>query len=106
MERVKLSKDCKRILLALYNERYSNRVPESDLEFFNLLEVKGFVKSSHTKGDGHIEMFAPRLTEEGLAYITTNPSLKDPSIWDDKKYTINTVISVVALLVAIIALVK
>lgn len=106
MEKVKLSKDSKRILLALCNGKYPDRVPESDLEFFNLLEVEGFVKSAHTKGDGHMEMLAPRLTEEGKAYITTNPTLKNPSIWDDKKYIINTIISVLALIVAIIALIK
>ena len=106
MEKVKLSKDSKRILLALYNGKYPDRVPESDLEFFNLLEVEGFVKSAHAKGDGHMEMLAPRLTEEGKAYITTNPTLKNPSIWDDKKYIINTIISVLALIVAIIALIK
>ena len=106
MEKIKLSKDSKRILLSLYNGNYGDMVPESDLEVFNLLEVKGFVKSAHTKGDGHIDMLAPRLTDEGRAYFAENPSLHNPSIWDDKKYIINTIISVVALAVAIIALFK
>ncbi len=106
MEKIKLSKDSKRILLSLYNGNYGDMVPESDLEVFNLLEVKGFVKSAHTKGDGHIDMLAPRLTDEGRAYFAENPSLQNPSIWDDKKYIINTIISVVALAVAIIALFK
>jgi len=106
MEKVKLSKDSKRILLALYNKNYPDRVPENDLEEFNLLEVEGFVKSAHAKGDGHIEMLAPQLTNEGRAYIATNPSLNNPTIWDDKKYIINTIISVLALVVAIIALIK
>lgn len=106
MEKVKLSKDCRRIMLAMYNGNYSDRVPENDLEAFTILEVEGLAKSAHTKGDGHIEMLAARLTEEGLAYIAVNPKLKNPSILDDKKYIINTIISVVALAVAIIALFK
>ena len=35
-----------------------------------------------------------------------NPKLNNPSIWDDKKYIITTVISVVALIISIIALLK
>jgi hypothetical protein len=104
MEKIKLSKDSKRILLSLYKGNYGDMVPEADLDLFNLLEVEGFVKSAHTKGDGHVELLAPRLTDEGRAYIVANPSLHNPSIWDDKKYIINTIISVVALAVAIIAL--
>jgi autotransporter-associated beta strand protein len=46
------------------------------------------------------------LTDIGEAYLYSNPQLKDPSIWDDKKYWINTAISLVALIVAIIALFK
>lgn len=106
MEKVKLSKDCRRIMLAMYSGNYSDRVPENDLEAFTILEVEGLAKSAHTKGEGHIEMLAPRLTDEGLAYVAANPKLKNPSIWDDKKYIINTIISIVALAVAIIALFK
>ncbi len=106
MEKIKLSKDSKRILLSLYKGNYGDMVPEADLEVFNLLEVEGFVKSARTKGDSHVEMLAPRLTDEGRAYIASNPSLQNPNIWDDKKYIINTIISVVALAVAIIALFK
>ena len=98
MDKIKLSKDSKRILLSLYNGNYGNMVPDADLEVF--------VKSARTKGEGHIEMLSPRLTDEGRAYIAANPSLHNPSIWDDKKYIINTIISVVALAVAIIALFK
>lgn len=106
MERIRLSKDSKRVLVALYNFNYGNRVPETDLDVFNILEVEGLTISAHAKGEGHVEFLNPRLTEEGRAYIASNPSLKNPSIWDDKKYIINTFISVVALAVAILALFK
>ena len=101
-----MSKDCRRIMLAMYNGNYSDRVPEKDLEAFTILEVEGLAKSAHAKGDGHMEMLAPHLTDGGRAYVASNPTLKNPSIWDDKKYIINTIISVVALAVAIIALFK
>ena len=51
-------------------------------------------------------LICPELTDRGKAYIASNPSLKNPTIWDDKKYIINTIISVAALIVAIIALFK
>ena len=106
MEKIKLSKDSKRILLSLNNGNYGDIVPEKDLEVFNLLEVEGFVKSARTKGDNHVEMLTPRLTDEGKAYITANPDLSNPSIWDDKKYLITTIISAIALIIAVIALFK
>ena len=51
-------------------------------------------------------LICPDLTDRGKAYIASNPTLKNPTIWDDKKYIINTIISVAALIVAIIALFK
>lgn len=106
MERIELSKRGKQIILALYKGEYPGQVPDEDYEEFNLLEVQGIVHAVKTKGANRCEMHAPRLTDEGLAYVAANPKLKNPSIWDDKKYIINTIISIVALAVAIIALFK
>lgn len=103
MDKTKLSKDEKRILLGLYAKTYPEQVPKDDCEMMNLLEVNRFVTT--TKVNGGI-LINPQLTALGKAYISANPKLKNPSIWDDKKYIINTLISVVALAVAIIALFK
>ena len=51
-------------------------------------------------------LICPDLTDRGRAYIACNPTLKNPTIWDDRKYIINMIISVAALIVAIIALFK
>ncbi len=106
MDKVRISKEGKRILLALRNNNYPDQVPDEDYEIFNLLEVEGFVKSAHAKGDGRTAFLAPHLSDEGMAYITAYPDLRNPSIWDDKKYLITTCISVLALIIATVALFK
>lgn len=101
MDKIKFSKDEKRVLLALAKGEYPNQVPEQDYGIMNLLEVYNLVSTTKVIGD---RMIAPHLTDRGKAYLTANPKLKNPSILDDKKYVINTIISVAALTVAIIAL--
>ena len=84
-----------------WNNVVDDRVIESLMD-----SLHTYAESAHATGAGHIEMLAPQLTNKGRAYIATNPSLNNPTIWDDKKYIINTIISVLALVVAIIALIK
>ncbi len=103
MDKITLSKTEKRILLGLNTKTYPNQVPKEDSGAMNLLEVNRFVTT--TKINGGI-LINPQLTAFGKAYLSANPKLKNPSIWDDKKYIINTLISVIALAVAIIALFK
>ncbi len=106
MEKIRLSKNQKRLLRSLYEKKYPETVPVEDFEDFNFLEVEDLVKSARCRGLQGLSLHNPCITEKGLAYITSNPTLQDPSIWDDKKYVINTIISVIALIVAIIALCK
>ena len=94
MERIKISKEGKRILLALNNKQYPSQVPDQDYNEFTLLEVEGLVRCVNTKGEGRCEKHAARLTEEGIAYITSNPSLKNPSRID-WKWVIGIVITLV-----------
>lgn len=101
MERIKLSKSCKEILLALKNKTYNNNTEFDDNDVIYLY-TKGLIKITKTYGG----IIVTGLTDIGEAYLYSNPKLKDPSIWDDKKYWINTAISLVALIVAIIALFK
>lgn len=103
MEKIHLSEAEKRILLQLANKEYPVQVPTEDWDAMNLLEVNRFVTTNKVNGGILIN---PQLSNLGKAYLATNPKLKNPSIWDDKKYIVNTVISVVALAVAIIALFK
>lgn len=103
MDKINLSKAEKRILLQLAEKKYPVQVPNEDWDAMNLLEVNRFVTTNKVNGGVLIN---PQLSNLGKAYLATNPKLKNPSIWDDKKYIVNTVISVVALAVAIIALFK
>lgn len=99
MDKIKLNNNCKRLLKEIRNNSYCNGI-ESDLEDLNLLKILGLIKAVATT-TGFV---VTGLTDEGRAYLHSNPDLKNPSIWDDKKYWINTAISVLALIVAIIAL--
>ena len=102
MERIYLTKSCKRILQAIKNKKYSN-IPKNDTEDLLLLEQMGLVDVKWCEFGFAIIV---NLSNKGVAYMRVNPELKNPSIWDDKKYWINTVISVLALIVAIVALFK
>ena len=64
-----------------------------------LLEQEELLHAERTMdGLAYIE-----LTDKGKAYMHVNPKLKNPSIWDDKKYWITTGISVVSLAFSIYA---
>lgn len=102
MDRIKLSKEEKLLLKRLSARKYPDQVLEEDLKIFMILENESLVHG--TKGKDGI--LAPRLTAMGEAYIASNPKLKNPSIWEDTKYIINTTISIIALIISLIALIK
>ena len=102
MDRIKLSKEEKLLLKRLSARKYPDQVLEEDLKVFMILENESLVHG--TKGKDGI--LAPRLTAMGESYIASNPKLKNPSIWEDTKYIINTTISIIALIISLIALIK
>lgn len=102
MDGIKLSKEEKLLLKRLSARKYPDQVLEEDLKVFMILENESLVHG--TKGKDGI--LAPRLTAMGEAYIASNPKLKNPSIWEDTKYIINTTISIIALIISLIALIK
>lgn len=102
MEKVKLSKEEKRLLKEIASKKYSNSTPKKDVGVIKLLQVKDFIRVTDTI-DGPVVI---GISDYGKAYLEENPKLHNPSIFDDKKYIINTIISLVALTVAIIALFK
>lgn len=79
---------------ALYQKQYPSQVPDQDYDEFTLLETEELVRSVHTKGEGRSEKHAVRLTEKGIAYITSNPSLKNPNRVD-WKWIIGIVVTLV-----------
>lgn len=100
MDKIKLNDKCKDILMAIKSDTYEDDIANS--EDIHFLCTLGLIDVISTK-DGN---FVDGLTDKGRAYLHSNPTLKNPSIWDDKKYWVNTAISVLALIVAIIALFK
>ena len=92
-----LNTSCKKILRAIRDKKYSD-IPECDTEDLLLLEQIGLVNIKWCEFGYAI---VANLSNKGIAYLRVNPKLKDPSIFEDKKFWINTVISITALLVAL-----
>lgn len=100
MEKIKLSDRCKDILREVNEKKYS---PTSeDQKALLLLHEEGLITGNRYSSG---EMYTCRITPKGEAYLYSNPKLKNPSIWDDKKYLITTAISIVALIISIIAII-
>ena len=101
MEKIELNNNCKKLLNKIKSGSYQQG-EKADLEDLNFLKTKGLIKAIATTSG----IIVTGLTAEGRAYLHSNPNLKNPSIWDDKKYLITTAISFAALIVSIIALLK
>lgn len=100
MEKITLNDNCKKLLKEIKSGSYQNII-ESDIEDLEFLKTMGLIDAVAITPE-----YVVRLTDKGKAYLHSNPDLKNPSIWDDKKYWINTAISILALIVAFIALLK
>ena len=103
MEKIKLTDNSKRILLELKNKKYLQMIPESDFDDINILQYHGLVEVTPFINN---KLGLPTLTSKGETYILENPKLKNPSILDDKKYLITTLISLLSMIISIIALYK
>ena len=102
MERIHLSKPCKRILRAIKDGKYHS-IPQSDTEDLLVLEHKGLVDVQWCEFGYAI---IANLSNIGIAYMRSNPRLKNPSILQDPKIWISTLISLLALAVSIVAMYK
>lgn len=104
MEKIKLTPRSKEILFDLQSNRYSPNISDEDMnDIISLIEY-GFIIAN--KFAGCNKYTNARLTRKGIAYLHNNPKLKNPSIWDDKKYLITTLISLISIIISIIALYK
>lgn len=101
MKKIKLTDRCK-VILRLLNDKQYTPVPE-DNKALLLLHEEGLISGNRYSSG---EIYTCRITPKGEAYIYSNPKLKNPSIWDDKKYLITTAISIAALIISIIAIFK
>ena len=101
MERIELSKRSKNILFALKANKYPATIPAEDINDITVLIEEGLIKATSLLNNHYS---AASLTQKGKAYLQCNPQLKNPSIWEDKKYWITTSISVLAIIISIVAL--
>ena len=102
MDRIELNYNCKQILLLLRSNR-KNEISNVDNDDINLLIILDLISAVKLTDGNYCN---PLLTEKGRAYIHWNPELKNPSIWDDKKYWITTSIAILSLILSIIAIIK
>ena len=103
MEKVDLSKKCKKILSQLRGNKRELLYKDGDYEDIKYLISIGFITGCELMHNNYTNL---KLTDKGRQYLYENPNLKNPSIWDDWKYWITTAISFAALIVSFIALLK
>ncbi|GEM_PF-1970348 len=95
MNKIKLTERAKKILYLLKDLKYE--VTNEDSEDLNLLEIEGLGYGQKLTNGSYITF---SITDKGRAYISSNPELRNPSIWDDKKYIIKTAISILAIIIS------
>lgn len=100
MERIKLSKSEKKSFYIVCNNQINESVLSSEyfVDAIQVLEDKSLVKGFWIEGHS---LEAVRVTSKGKRYLHENPKLRNPVDW---KWIINTVVSAVAAITAIIAL--
>lgn len=102
MEKIKLTPRSKEIFRLMFEGNYMDTYTPDDDGALTLLENEGLI-ILNTNNDGVTNAFP---SNRGFAYYHVYPELKDPTIFDDKKYLITTIIAVAALIISIISLFK
>jgi len=92
-----LSKRAKEILLQKANLNYE--IAKEDNAALLELEDMGLMHITKLT-DG--TLWHCSISDKGKTYIALNPKLTNPKIWNDKKWLIGTIISIVGILVSII----
>lgn len=99
MVRLVLNKQCKNILLSINDNKYKSSNDDTNTLLY--LQHLGLIEGTSNLNGNFIHV---SITEYGKAYIAWNPKLKNPSIFQDTKYVINTVLSIIAIIISIIAI--
>jgi hypothetical protein len=103
MDKIKLSKNCKKILYQLHKRKQELLYREEYYLDIKFLVSNGLIKAHEYQNHYYSDLI---LTDKGEIYLYENPTLNNPTIWDDKKYWITTLISIIAVIISIIALCK
>ena len=95
------------LVLKTQNEVTLDDIPDFTQELFNIyaksLEFKDLVGTDECEDEG---VFRVYLTEKGDYYLTENPTVKNPVLTPNRKWLITTLISISALTLSLIALLK
>ncbi len=97
MDKIYLTDNAKRILLTLSKDMEPDLKDEDEKDLILLVE-EGLIECEGTK-DG---MLYPEITNKGIAYVHINPKLTNPSIWQDYKWIITSLIAIIGILVTIL----
>lgn len=99
MQKIKLSKGQKQILRTIASG--SKDYPKERLGDLSYLEQEGLVTKKGISGNKTIIV---HITDYGIAYLNFNPELNNPSIFDDRKWIINTLFTLVTMFLSMITL--
>lgn len=97
MEKVKLSKRAKDILLQKANFNYE--IANEDKAALLELEDAGLMDITKLT-DG--TLWTCTISKKGKTYLELNPKLSSPRIWNDRKWLIGSIIAIISFLVPII----
>lgn len=97
MDKIYLTDNAKRILLSLSKDEEPELKNEDEKDLILLVE-EGLIECEGTKD----EMLYPEITNRGIAYVHINPKLTNPSIWQDYKWIITSLIAIIGILVTIL----
>lgn len=83
--KLELSKREKEIIRLIADDIYDVNNSSSDYSVLEHLEYLGVIKGIKGEFGAYFDV---ELTSKSRAYLLENPKLKDPSIWEDKKFWI------------------
>ena len=102
IKKIKLTERGKEILLLLDHEEYILQDTDEEAKELLFLTIEGLIGSKTQIASQYPIVY---LKPKGKAYLLSNPNLDNPSIWDDKKFKISTLLSIIIILLSIISLV-
>lgn len=103
MERLKLNKSEKQILIDIQNSNYPHEVKKDDYLSMRKLIYEGLVECVESE---YGQLLIPSLTNKGKIYFLDNPKLKNPSFFQDKSFILSIIASVISIITLILTLIK
>ena len=86
MNRIKLTRQEKKILRMMRSSKYPSVVKEKDKMPMKKLIFEGLVTCKENELGG---LLVPNFTERGELYLYDNPKLKNPNVFQDKDFVLS-----------------